>query len=208
MTDRSDSLTHLTPADSVGEGVPAPHVESVADRLQALEAQVVALQDHARLEQILAERVIARVKESRALPPAGPPAPAGFSAHAAAFTTPAGVTRAITAVTAALPSSAVGVASAAWSRLGFLREFRLIFGMYFDARYRVSRVTQLAAPGVIALMVANYVFFNWFTVTVPILTPVLERGILVILAVVLYKVLSREAGRYSDVLAYLAHYNR
>ena len=39
-------------------------------------------------------------------------------------------------------------------------------------------------------------------------TPILERAVLIVLAVALYQVLSREAARYGDVLAYLTRYGR
>ena len=53
-------------------------------------------------------------------------------------------------------------------------------------------------------MVFNYFFFNLLFISVPILTQIVERLVLVVLAVGLYKVLSREAARYAEVLNYLA----
>ena len=155
--------------------VTAPPLETLAERLRALEGQLAALQSR--------------------VPPPGP-VPAGYAAPSAsgALELAAGV--------------AFGSARSFWSRLAFLRELRLTFGMYVDSRYRVSRVTQLAAPGLLALMVANYFFFNWLMVGVPLLTPIFERVVLIGLAVALYQVLSREAARYGDVLAYLTNYGR
>ena len=131
--------------------------------------------------------------QSRATPPG--PLPAGYAAPNAP-----GV---LGAAAGLLPALAVG---GLWRRFAFLRELRLIVGMYVDSRYRVSRLTQLATPGLLAAMVANYFFFNWLMVGVPLLTPILERGVLIVLAVALYQVLSREAARYGEVLAYLNRY--
>ena len=164
------------------DGQPTDHaaapllVETLAERLQALEGQLAALQGR--------------------VPPPGP-VPAGYAAPSVsggALELAAGLT--------------LGSAGGFWARFAFLREWRLIFGMYVDSRYRVSRVTQLAAPGILALMVANYFFFNWLMVGVPLLTPIFERVVLIGLAVALYQVLSREAARYADVLAYLNRYAR
>ena len=146
----------------------------------------------------LAERLRSLESQLAALqsrvPPSGP-LPAGYAA-------PSGV---LGAAAGLLPALAAG---GFWRRFAFLRELRLIVGMYVDSRYRVSRVTQLAAPGLLAATVANYCFFNWLMVGVPLLTPILERAVLIVLAVALYQVLSREAARYGEVLAYLTRYGK
>jgi hypothetical protein len=43
-------------------------------------------------------------------------------------------------------------------------------------------------------------------IQIPILTPLAERVVLIALAVILYKILSREAARYRQVLDYLTSY--
>jgi hypothetical protein len=80
--------------------------------------------------------------------------------------------------------------------------------MYFDPRYRVSRVAQFAVPGIVICMVLNYFFFNQLMLTFWIITPTLERIVLIGLAVGLYKVLSREVVRYREVLAYLTRFGQ
>ena len=128
------------------------------------------------------------------VPPPGP-VPEGHAAGGA-FRAAAGLLPAFTS------------AGGFWSRFAFLRELRLIFGMYLDSGYRVSRTTQLAVPGLLGLMVANYFFFNWLMIGIYLVTPILERAVLIVLAVALYQVLSREAARYGEVLAYLTRYGR
>ena len=85
-------------------------------------------------------------------------------------------------------------------------EFTLAGRMYFDPRYRISRMAQLAVPSIFVLFALNYFLFNaWFPV-IPVITPIGERLVCVILAVVLYKVMTRELGRYREVLEYLSRF--
>jgi hypothetical protein len=84
-------------------------------------------------------------------------------------------------------------------------EVRLAVRMYFDPRYRVSRTAQIAFPLFAALLVLNYFLFSvWFSIAV--VSPVAERLLDVILAVLAYRVLTRELDRYRAVLDYLARY--
>jgi hypothetical protein len=82
-------------------------------------------------------------------------------------------------------------------------EMRLAARMYFDPRYRISRLAQIALPLILVAMVVNYFFFSqWLSIWV--VSPVLERLIDVVLAVLAYRVLARELDRYRAVLDYLA----
>jgi hypothetical protein len=84
-------------------------------------------------------------------------------------------------------------------------EMVLAFRMYFDPRYRVSRTAQVAFPLFAALLVLNYfVFAVWFAY--PIVSPVLERMLDVVVVVIAYRVLVRELDRYRTVLDYLTRY--
>jgi hypothetical protein len=79
--------------------------------------------------------------------------------------------------------------------------------MYFDPRYRVSRTTQFVIPGIGLLLVFNYFLFSvWLSI--PVLSPLVERGLAVFLGVVACMVLARETVRYREVLDYLAKYGR
>ena len=113
-----------------------------------------------------------------------------------------------TALMAVLP--AADAAGGVWGRVPVLRELRLMLGMYFDPRYRLSRPGQLGIPGVLGLMMLNYLFFNWVIAVplLPIIGVLCERLVLVVLAVVLYKLLSRDAARYEAVLRYLTQFSR
>lgn len=95
-----------------------------------------------------------------------------------------------------------------WYRAIF-RELKLIARMYLDPRYRLSRVAQFGVPLVLILMVLNYFVFQYFCFGgVPILSPILERLGNLMLAVVGYSILRREAMRYQAVLDYLARTGR
>jgi hypothetical protein len=93
-----------------------------------------------------------------------------------------------------------------WFFVQLWAEMRLAMRMYFDPRYRVSRTAQIAFPLFAILLTLNYFLFSvWFSVTV--LSPVAERLLDVILAVLAYRVLTRELDRYRAVLDYLARYS-
>jgi hypothetical protein len=94
-----------------------------------------------------------------------------------------------------------------WFLPNLLAELRLIATMYFDPRYRISRTTQFALPGILILLIFNYFFFSvWVNIT--FLSPFLERALAVAAGILIYVLLMREVARYREVLAYLARYGR
>jgi hypothetical protein len=93
-----------------------------------------------------------------------------------------------------------------WLFHGLFTEVRLIPRMYFDPRYRLSRIAQIGVPVILTLLVVNYLFFNYSLGFIPAVPQILERLVIILLAVVLYKVLAREASRYRTVLEYLQRY--
>lgn len=88
---------------------------------------------------------------------------------------------------------------------GLLGEVKIIMRMYFDPRYRLSRVAQIGVPAILGLFVLNYLLFN-YTCALPILPQFAERLMYIPLSIALYKILVREIARYREVLAYLARY--
>jgi hypothetical protein len=94
-----------------------------------------------------------------------------------------------------------------WFFVQLWAEIRLAVRMYFDPRYRVSRTAQVAFPLFAVLLALNYFLFSqWFSISV--VSPIAERLFDVILAVLAYRVLTRELDRYRAVLDYLARYAR
>ena len=94
-----------------------------------------------------------------------------------------------------------------WFLVQLFDEIRLAVRMYFDSRYRVSRLFQFVAPLVLGLFALNYFVFSMW-LAFPVVSPLLERIGCVVLGVLLYKLLTRELARYRDVLDYLARYGR
>lgn len=157
---------------------PTPQVETVADRLQKLEQAVSALAD----------------RTSR-----NGPTPDGLAASFGGLV-PAALTGALMPVVPQDPPP--GTEPNFRDRFAAWRELRLMVHMYFDPRYRLSRLCQFGVPVVVALIALNY----FFIAGIPIIGVVLEHLVLVVLSVVLYKLLSWEAARYAAVLRYLAQY--
>jgi hypothetical protein len=89
-----------------------------------------------------------------------------------------------------------------WLLMELVRDFGTTVRMYLDPRYRVRRSTQLLVPLIIGLFALNCFFFS-AVFTVSILSPIMEKLVDVILAVLLYKALSREIVRYRQVIAQL-----
>jgi hypothetical protein len=105
-----------------------------------------------------------------------------------------------------LPPEPVEPPRRGWFLWQLLSELRLAVQMYFDPRYRLSRLGQIAFPLFFILLGLNYFFFSvWFSLAV--VSPVAERLLDMLLAIVAYRILQRELDRYRAVLDYLAHYN-
>jgi len=189
------------------EAAPAPHPSereaALEDRIRKLEASLAEKTATLPSEDSVTDRVIAKLSTlaaSRAGSAAervlvlaggdsesfdGPPPPRGAVLHPPA---PPGET-----------------SHRQWFFWQLWTEARLIFRMYFDPHYRVSRTTQFAIPGIGLLLVFNYFFFSIW-VSIAFVSPITERLLAVFLSVLGYKMLMRELGRYRDVLDYLARY--
>lgn len=165
-------------SDPVPEFVPAPPAESTEDRLHRLEVALATLHPG-----------LAPDGYAPAVPPSG-----------------AGVIPLSLMVNAAVDPREAG--RRVLRDLPVLRELRLIAQMYLDPRYRLSRVGQFGVPLIVIVAVLNYTAFAWILPSIPILSPVAERMILLALGVALAALLSREALRYRAVLDYLARVGR
>jgi hypothetical protein len=84
-------------------------------------------------------------------------------------------------------------------------DLRLAVRMYFDPRYRLSRLAQITTPLFVGLLALNYFLFGVW-ITIPVLSPIVERVLCAVLSVLAYRVLLRELDRYRTVLDYLARY--
>jgi len=155
-----------------------PTSDPLAERLSRLEQKLADLADRSAPAPVL-------------LAPAGDEPPGLFH--------PPANSRAL------VPVAPLAADPAPWSWAGVGQTLRLIAHMYFDPRYRLSRLAQVGVPVVVLAAVVNYLFWNYLA-AIPVVSQVLERIGLVVLAVVLYKLLAKEAVRYKVVLDYLARY--
>jgi hypothetical protein len=165
----------LEPKDGWAEPPPAPQLETVADRLEKLERAVSTLAERASVPGV---------------PPDGLATGYGGLVQAA-------LSGALVPVVPPAPPPGEPVG---WSRFAPVRELQLMFRMYVDPHYRLSRLCQFGVPLVVALVVLNYFVVG----AVPYIGFLFERLLLIVLAIALYKLLSREAARYDAVLRYLA----
>jgi hypothetical protein len=203
--------------------------ELIEERVRKLEASVQELQQTRVTEDAVADRVILRLRaitgEPHPLPagdgvlldaagavvPAPPPAALALAAPA-----PAPETSAAAPIPAPAPNpppqgavlhppDAPDPARRRWLLAQLWDELRLIVRMYFDSRYRVSRTAQFVLPAILVLFALNYFVFS-MTLSIPVVSPVLERLFCVLLGVLLYRILTREIARYRAVLDYLAQH--
>jgi hypothetical protein len=155
--------------------------EELPDRIHRLEDEIAELRDTiARFADIM----IGEVKDLRKVKTEAPTSPSTFVGEAG--TTANGAT-----------------SHRPWLLTELLREVGTALRMYFDPRYRVRRATQLLVPLIVALFILNGLFFR-AVFTIPILSAILEKIGDIALAVLLYKVVSREVLRYRHVIAQLA----
>jgi hypothetical protein len=160
--------------------------DAVADRvLSKLAAAASEPRSPENSERVLVLASTADVPASSAMPGIPPP-PRGAVLH---------------------PPEVSPEANRGWLLVQVLSEFRLAVRMYFDPRYRISRTLQFALPGIMVLLVLDYLFFKqWLDIA--FFSPFCERLIAVMLGVMGYKILARELVRYRDVLDYLSRYGQ
>lgn len=174
---------------------------AATDRTAELEDRIHKLETALADDDAVADRVIARLsaiaaerdqhRESDrmlvlATPTDAPPPPQGAVLH---------------------PPAPADLAERKWFLHQVAAEVRLVATMYFDPRYRISRTTQFALPGIVLVLIFNYFFFSVW-VHIAFLSPVLERLLVVVLTLLGYKLLTRELARYREVLDYLARYGK
>jgi uncharacterized protein YacL len=88
--------------------------------------------------------------------------------------------------------------------IDFLREIGDAGRMFFHPRYRVRRVTQLTMWLILCLFAANYLAFNYTMLDIPVFRQIMERVVEVVLAVLMYRVVSREVTRFRLVARQIA----
>jgi hypothetical protein len=104
------------------------------------------------------------------------------------------------------PSGVEAVAVAArstWLLMEVFRDFRAIVRMFTDYRYRMTWTARIVL--VVAISVA---VLSWFLLSGNFLGvgTAIDRVVLVVVVVVIYKVLSREVERYRELLSRIYRY--
>jgi hypothetical protein len=184
-------------------------VEALEQRVRRLEDAVAALQDTHLMEDRVVERVVQRMDH---LPYPPLPEPPGLLVSAARMLLP----KTVEAVPgdeppanppgadpAGPPGPAPAAARPAWLLTEVVREFRAMFRMLMDYRYRMSWTGRVVLPAAISIAVLSWWLLsgNFFGVGT-----LIDRTVDVVLAVVVYKVLSREVQRYHELLARVYRY--
>lgn len=153
-----------------------------------------------RLRRIEAALVVLAAQQSAGTPPEGylPP-----RQHVTAEVTPAPMSLAMLTAQAAGYLPGVGrTRRRRWVDWPVVREIRLVVRLFFDPRYIPTRLAQLGVPGLLILLVLNYMFWRGF-LDITLVSPVCERLVVMVVAVLLYRILSAEVTRYAAVLDYL-----
>jgi hypothetical protein len=170
-------------------------VEALEQRITRLEDAVAAIQDTQLMEDRVVERVVQRVEHA--------PLPlresSGLIVNAARMLMP----RTIDAVpeNGSTPPAADGAAppgaGSPWFVLGIFHELRWILRMLTDYRYRMSWTGRVVLLAAVVLIVLSY-----FIVTaVPLIGGILDRIVLVFVAIVTYKAMTREVQQYRELMA-------
>jgi hypothetical protein len=178
-------LIHDPVASPNANGSPSRDERSPAltDRIGRLEGEVAELR-HTLSD--LAEIVVGDIKERRE-------AAEAFSAPASDMAIPASL----------VPGgqSTVNALRRPWLLVDLIKEVGATIRMYTDPRYRIRRGTQLMVPLLFLLFGLDYLVFNYTMLDIPVFRHLLERLVEVVLAILLYKVVSREVARYRQIVA-------
>lgn len=179
-------------------------LEELEDRVYKLETAVAKPDSPPLTEDAVADRVIAKLSalagEPRSLPESDRILVLDSTGHPATVAVPPPPQGAVLH-----PPEPADPARQTWFLTQLAAEVGLTFRMYSDPRYRVSRITQFALPGIALILIFNYYFFaQW--VSIPFLSPIVERLLAVFLVIVGYKLLTRELTRYREVVEYLSKY--
>jgi hypothetical protein len=174
--------------------------DEIEDRLRKLET---ALEERLPGDEALVDRVIARLSALAAHSERNPESGGMLVLAASGEAVPSPPQGAVLHP----PAPPANSGPRKWFLPNLLAELRLIATMYFDPRYRISRTTQFALPGILLVLIFNYFFFSvWVNIT--FVSPFVERVLAVIAGMLIYTLLIREVARYREVLAYLARYGR
>jgi hypothetical protein len=192
------SPLYVEPSDQLGQEPPRELVE----RIQRLEDDVAELRvTMTRFADLMVGEVKELRKSQTAESPPPPPPEGAIVATDLLGDSTASETPPQPAASAAPAGSTPPPARRRWLLTELLGDFRIIFRMYLDPRYRVRRATQLMVPVIVGLFILNWFFFS--SIPIPFVSSAIEKVIDVVLAILAYKVLIRETDRYRTTIAQL-----
>jgi hypothetical protein len=186
-----EPTSHHGDAPSPGNG----RLELVEQRLHRLEDAVAALQETRQLEERLVERVVDRLVRN---PPAAlrDPANVVIEAPRSSWLPALGLLRSTPGTAPEALPAAVPTAKPSWLLTDTFGEGRAIVRMFFDPRFRVARSVEILSLGLIVLILTSWYWLPGTTLMPALVSSILVKAVDLILAFVLYKILSREARRY------------
>jgi hypothetical protein len=168
-------------------------LDRLEQRMHRLEDAVAALQDTRQLEERLVERVVDRLLRN-------PPAPRGEAAGLVIEAPRPPLLPALLRSISGAPPEAIPAtpptAQPSWLLTDTLTEARAIIRMFFDVRFRVARSVELLSLGLIFMILTSWYWIPFTSLLPGIVSSLLVKAVDLILAFVLYKILSREARRY------------
>jgi hypothetical protein len=95
-----------------------------------------------------------------------------------------------------------------WIIIDLARELKAMFGMFFDPRYTVRRMTQLTLIGIGLLLIGNYLFWSMVPIAIPFFSHWVEILIHFVIILSLYQLLQRELQRYREHLHHYTSFER
>jgi hypothetical protein len=170
-------------------------LDRLEQRMHRLEDAVAALQDTRQLEERLVERVVDRLIRN---PPAPREEPASLVIEAprAPLLPSLGLLRSLAGTLPEALPAAAPAAQSSWLLTDTVTEARAIFRMFFDVRFRVARSVELLSLGLIIMILTSWYWLPGTSLLPGIVSSLLVKAVDLVLAFVLYKILSREARRY------------
>lgn len=173
--------------------------EVLKARIRRLEDALVAMQDTHLMEERVVTRLLERMHQGPTAPPALPagdevPSETGeeVDPDAAASARPALPMLTLPPSAAAFFNASLNTAPRTWLIVEIWRELRLMIGMFVDYRFHVGWLVRLAPVLLVVGMLLSWLFLSGL----PLIGGVVERVADVVLAVICYKLLAREAARY------------
>jgi hypothetical protein len=166
-------------------------LEALEERVRQLEDTIAAMHDTRLLEERVAERVAERIHGNLTHAPSSA---AGILIDAGHHLFPATADSRNTEF--AYPETSTSADPGPrppWLLLEIYEEFRAIYWMFLDPGYRLSWTGRIAPLAILFVLFSSWLFLGSFPWSV------IDKVLSLVLIVVLYKVLSREARRYRQM---------